>query len=228
MKKYMKQKSNVDYLLLCLILFRWMKNPFVRGFTTKDVILIVTLTYMIALLLSFGEFYFMHFQPYEGQLEYSYCELDLNGKLIFALQIKNALLISLVPLPTLITLHILSYGVIRKSTQRFNLNRNRIHTMRQVRKTFFAITISFFIVTVPAEIYVVFAYVCWNFYPDIKISSHWDRFFMLLLSLNSSINPFLYAKIHRVIRGEKHNQNKAVQLRLGALEHCHRLTKTVS
>ena len=53
---------------------------------------------------------------------------------IFTKFLKNSLLISFIPLPILMTLHILSYQAIPKSARQFHLDDNSVRTMKQVQQ----------------------------------------------------------------------------------------------
>ena len=111
-------------------------------------------------------------------------------------------MISFIPFPTIMALHIFSYRAIHTSAKQFNLDQQRIRTMKQIRKTFFTVVIVFFVLTVPTDIYyIVYGYIA-TFYPGIfsknySLFNKMGIFFTLANSFNSCANPFVYAKIHR-------------------------------
>ena len=190
------------YILQLNISFhRSMRNPFQHGFSTKLVVFITILAYVVACLINYAEFYFVKYKPYPGHTQHHYCYWKGSSILLFTVYLKNSLLISFIPLPILVALHFLSYKAILKSAQQFNMDNNRLKTMKQVRKTFFVVIVIFFCLTVPTEIQTVVVVAFWNFkqdmLPPVTLLVKLATFFDLLHSFNSCANPFIYAKIHK-------------------------------
>ena len=212
---------------------RSIRNPFQSSFSTKLIVFIVIVIYASASLLNFAEFFYMKYIPYPrpGHEHLNFCSwlpLSKYSSEMLAVIIKNAVLISFAPLPILILLHISSYHAIAKSAQQFQLDNRRIHKMRKIRKTFSAVVVIFFALSVPTEIYSVTIVSIVKFYPNmmrtIKYRFHIDRFFNTIISLNSCANPLIYAKVHRRLsrclqriqqrrRRNERNQPSVIELR---------------
>ena len=129
------------------------------------------------------------------------CRWNVTKMSRVVLKIKNAILTSFIPSPILLVLQVLSYHAIKKSMQKFKLDFNRINTLKRLRKTFFTIVLIFIILTFPKEINCVIIQCLRRFFPHrlpaLKLIHKLRLFFTLLHSLNTCINPFIYAKIHR-------------------------------
>ena len=122
--------------------------------------------------------------------------------LLFALQIKNLLMVSFIPFPILMALHIISYRAINHSQQQFNLDERRVQTMKKIRKTFFTVVCVFTLLTAPTVTYYMIVTYILKFKNLIFLKNETlifqlNRFFTLLLSCSNCVNPFIYAKIHR-------------------------------
>ena len=177
----------------------------------KLIALIVMIVYFIALLSTSPTFLYRKYLPNPWQLRFHFgpywiCELNSSKMIILGLLIKDALLIGVIPLPILIMLHIATYRAIMKSSQQFQLDANRMRTLKRVRKTFFVVIITFFSLTFPPCIYFLSVHCMINFKPSMlyykeHILVPLTRFFNILVSLNSVVNPLIYSKIHRRFSG---------------------------
>ena len=182
-----------------LLLFRSVKDPFQRGFSLKVVTIIVVSVYFMALLSSFDEFYLAKYMPYPKEQGHWHCDVTASSFLWLILSIKNGLIIFGLPLPILIMLHIVSFRAIVHSSQQFQLDANRIRTIKRVRKTFCTIILVFFVLIVPAGTYFV-VFSCIKYIKPSIVNEHLytlARFFNILVSLNSCGNPLIYSKIYR-------------------------------
>ena len=146
----------------------------------------------------------MKILPYPRNTNCRYCHWNISDELFFAVNIKNAILLSLIPCSILTTLQILSYRAIKKSSQQFPLEIHRMRTVRQVRKTFFVVVTVFLFLTVPTVIHFTTISFIQLFYPklfrfakDLTLLYQLARFFNLLLACNSCVNPLIYAKIQK-------------------------------
>ena len=160
---------------------------------------IVITIYFMALLSRFDNFYYHKYISYPEEQGHWYCAFFTGGKLqALALLTKDILLISILPLPILIFLQIALYRAIVHSSQQFQLDANRIRTMKRVRKTFCTVILAFFVLTVPAGTYfvVINGIIYYTSYVT-KYTLELSRFFNILLTLNSCVNPLIYSKIHR-------------------------------
>ena len=185
-----------------MILFRSIRNPFQRGFSTKVVTIVTTLIYILALLLNFHYFYYKSYDPYPGKADGWLCWHNSSNYVIFASVILEALMINFIPFLIIVTLHILSYRAITKSTERFHLDINRLRIMKKVRNTFFIVTIVFFLLTCPSVIYFITMVCIWLLYPHMEPTGTLifdiEHFLALLTSFNSCANPFFCSKLHRI------------------------------
>ena len=128
--------------------------------------------------------------------------MNFSGISLLTSHIKAALFISFIPCPLMITLHILSYRKLTQSAQLFNLDTTRVRNLKKVRQTFYIVVITFFVLTVPTQIYSVTLVVMLTFYQQVLINNYklffdMGLYFNLLNSFNCCANPFIYAKIHR-------------------------------
>ena len=183
------------------ILCRSIQNPFQRAFTSKTIVSIVIIIYVLALLMNFAEFYYMKYLPYPDHPDTWWCYWNVSRTLASALSIKKVVFVSIIPFPILITVHIKSYNQTMKSANNFKLNTQKIRTLKNVRKTFFMIITLFFLLTIPSSIFVIIVECIIMIKPNILPDRHQmyniARFCVGLVSLNSAVNPFVYAKIHR-------------------------------
>ena len=177
---------------------RSIRNPFQRGFSTKVTFMLIIIIYIVALLLNFNNFYYMSYENISG---HEFCFITGNSDMLFAKQLIDPFMISFIPLPIIVTLHVLSYRAIVQSAERFELDTNRVRTMKKVRRTFCIVIVVFFLLTSPSQaVYFTLTFI-WKFYPHLTpkytVLRNLDIFLNLLLSFNSCANPFIYAKLHR-------------------------------
>ena len=194
--------------------FRSIKWPFHSGISTKVIAAIVFTIYSLALISSFDKFYFSKYVPYEdkeGQ-KIEYCGSNESLAMYVSFTSKTALLMTFVPLTVIVTIQILSYRAITKSADQFNFDAVRIRTMHKVRSTFIKVTIAFFTLVTPASAYLMIfnylMYICDTSFclqpQHRELFVKLREFFDWLLSVNSIVNPFIYAKIQRRFRQCRH------------------------
>ena len=168
----------------------------------KTVALIVIGVYFLAMVSNGFEFYRKEYKPYPNQPRYWACSVNLYVKQWLILSIKNSLLSSFIPLPILITLQVATYRAIVKSARQFQVDSNRMRTMKRVRESFCIVILAFFLLTFPVSIFSITAYSILNVNPHIRSDSlnllyQLSNFFNKLLTLNSCVNSLIYSKIHR-------------------------------
>ena len=157
---------------------RSIRNPFQRGFSTKVTFMLIIMIYIVALLLNFNNFYYMSYENISG---HEFCFITGNGDMLFAKQLIDPFMISFIPLPIIVTLHILSYRAIVQSAERFQLDTNRVRTMKKVRRTFCFVTIVGFLLTSPSQLFYFTFQFIWKFYPQLIPS---------LTVLKNTVKPF--------------------------------------
>ena len=181
-------------------LFRSIKRPFDRALSTKVIGGIVLTIYIFALALSYEQFAYFTYKR-KGSKD-GWCIWNGTLMLFIPLSIKNALLMNILPLTTIIIIQILSYRAIKKSALQFNFDAARVKTLKKVRKTFIKVVIVFFTLVEPSSTYMIaYYYIALyernTFHTNFELLWGLRRFFNLLLALNSVVNPFIYAKIQR-------------------------------
>ena len=187
---------------------RAIQSPFQRGLSTKLVGLFAMFLYGLALFSNFAEFSYMEYAPNLNRSGTWYCINTQVERFSFLLSIKNALLASYIPIPIIVIIQLKSYGALQTSGSQFYHDRNIIKRLKRIRKTFKIASTSFFILVAPADTFFLFVGYIISFHPqlwnsNVHLLSKLARFINLVVSLNSCVNPFIYAKVQRCFTGSR-------------------------
>ena len=175
----------------------------------------VTAIQLFALISSFPHLYYAKYGRKSEtnsklQLQLWQCIPSLSSKSMLALEVKNLLLINLIPMTITSIFQILTQAVLKVSSDRllhnelnssashFNYLVSRVQVMKKITKIFGAVILFFFISTIPPALYFLSMNYIKIFHPEIltpygAVGQYLSHFFNLLATLHSCIIPLIYA-----------------------------------
>ena len=152
----------------------------------------------MASLVTLPEFYFMKFIPNGEQSSHCFRMLGPKSEQAY-LASWNTISIFL-PLMTIIIIQYHAYNVLKHSSDQLTKDAIRIRSLKKVFRTFLVVIAVFFLLTAPATIFDLYVWHIMVHHRPIFVSKvsffHKLRcIFYIILSLNSCVNPLIYANL---------------------------------